>query len=74
MLKAVKNWVGIEGTVRRGDTFEPITKERGQELIDSGRAVEVKGTPDPEVTGETKEQPKKRRTRKAKPQIETKEG
>jgi len=74
MLKAVKNWVGMEGTVKRGETLQPITEERGQELIESGRAIEVKGTPNPEVQGETKEQPKKRRTRKTKPQIETKEG
>jgi hypothetical protein len=74
MLKAIKNWVGMEGTVKRGETFQPITEGRGQELIESGRAVEVKGTPNPEVQGETKEQPKKRRTRKTKPQIETKEG
>ena len=76
MLKAVKNWVGIEGTVKRGETFEPITEERGRELIDSGRAIEVKGTPDPDVKAETKEQPKKQpaKSRGRKPKTETKEG
>lgn len=73
MLKAIKNWVGVDGHVTRGDIFEPLTQDRADQLIESGRAIEVKGTDDVETSGETKEQPKKSRARKSKPRVETKD-
>lgn len=38
-LIAKKSWVGMEGSIKRGDEFTPVNKDREKELIDSGRAV-----------------------------------
>lgn len=38
-LIAKKNWIGAEGKISRGQSFEAKNKEREKELVESGRAV-----------------------------------